>query len=64
MLFLRGISTFRLAAVLARAGGGVLFLVAHAILGELVKHEKMLVLVGFAVGVVAIGALNLVVWAR
>ena len=61
IFFLGNISRFWLAAVLAHAGGGFLFLAAHAILGELVKHGKTLVLVSFGAGVVAIGALNLVV---
>jgi zinc transporter ZupT len=61
VLFLRDISMFWLAAVLAHAGGGFLFLAAHAILGELVKHGKALVLVSFGVGVAVIGILNLVV---
>ena len=61
MLFLRDIQAFWLAAVLAHAGGGFLFLASHAVLGELVKHGKILVLASFAVGVVAIGILNVVV---
>jgi zinc transporter ZupT len=58
---LRNASMFWLAAVLAHAGGGFLFLVGHAILGELVKHGKTLVLVSFGIGVVVIGVLNLAV---
>ena len=61
IFFLREISTFWLGAVLAHAGGGVLFLAAHAADGELVKHGKMLVLSGFAVGIAVIGILNLAV---
>ena len=61
ILFLRGIPAFWLAAVLAHAGGGFLFLAAHAVLGELVKHGKTLVLASFVTGIAVIGALNLVV---
>jgi zinc transporter ZupT len=48
-----------LAAVLAHAGGGFLFLAAHAVLGEILKHDKRLVLVNSALGFGAIGALTL-----
>lgn len=61
ILFLRGIPAFWLAAVLAHAGGGFLFLAAHAVLGELVKHGKTLVLASFVTGIAVIGVLNLVV---
>jgi zinc transporter ZupT len=61
VIFLRNISQFWLAAVLAHAGGGFVFLAAHAILGELVRHGKTLVLVSFGIGVAAIGILNLLV---
>jgi ZIP family zinc transporter len=61
VFFLRDISVFWLAAVLAHAGGGFLFLAAHAVLGELVKHGKTVVLGSFVVGIMLIGILNLVV---
>jgi ZIP family zinc transporter len=61
VLFLRDISVFWLAAVLAHAGGGFLFLAAHAVLGELVKHGKTVVLGSFVVGITLIGILNLAV---
>jgi zinc transporter ZupT len=48
-----------LAAALAHAGGGFLFLATHAVLGEILKHEKKIVLVNFAAGFCAIGALIL-----
>ena len=47
--------------VLAHAGGGFVFLAAHAVLGEMVKHGKTMVLTNFAVGVLLIGILNLAV---
>jgi zinc transporter ZupT len=59
--FLRNASMFWLAAVLAHAGGGFLFLAGHAILGELVKHGKAVVLVSFGIGIAVIGVLNLAV---
>jgi ZIP family zinc transporter len=52
---------FWLDAVLAHAGGGFVFLAAHAVLGEMVKHGKTIVLVNFAIGVALIAGLNLVV---
>jgi zinc transporter, ZIP family len=61
VFFLRDMSLFWLSAVLAHAGGGFLFLAAHAVLGELVKHGKTLVLASFIVGIALIGILNLVV---
>ena len=56
-LVLRNLSEFWLAAAVAHAGGGFLYLAAHAVLGEIVKHEKSTVLVSFAVGFCAIGKL-------
>jgi ZIP family zinc transporter len=46
-----------LAAVLAHAGGGFVFLATHAVLGELLKHGKALVLTNFGAGLAIIGAL-------
>ena len=61
ILFLQNFSSFWLAAVLAHAGGGFLFLATHAILGELVKHGKTLVLLSFGAGLALMGALHFVV---
>ena len=55
-----GISEFWLAAVLAHAGGGFLFLATHAVLGEILKQHKALVLGSFLAGFGIIGALVLV----
>jgi zinc transporter ZupT len=52
---------FWLDAVLAHAGGGFVFLAAHAVLGEMVKHGKTIVLVNFTIGVVLIAVLNVAV---
>jgi len=49
-MFFRGISTFWLDAMVAHAGGGFLFLAIHAVLGEILKHHKALVLTCFAIG--------------
>ncbi len=54
---LRGVSEFWLAVALAHAGGGFLYLATHAILGEILKHHKGLVLGNFAAGFLAIGLL-------
>jgi zinc transporter ZupT len=56
---LRGVSEFWLGAALAHAGGGFLFLATHAVLGEILKHEKRIVVTNFAAGFCAIGALIL-----
>jgi zinc transporter ZupT len=48
-----------LALALSHAGGGFLFLATHAVLGEILKHEKKIVVVSFAIGFFAIGALGL-----
>jgi hypothetical protein len=52
------VSPFWVGAVLAHAGGGFVYLAAHAVLGELVKHAKGVVLANFAVGVILIAALH------
>jgi zinc and cadmium transporter len=56
--FLNQVSRLWLDAVVAHVGGGFLFLAAHAVLGEILKHHKALVLTNFAVGFGAIGALT------
>jgi zinc transporter ZupT len=59
LLFLGHLPQFWLAAVVAHAGGGFLFLAIHAVLGEILKHHKALVLANFAAGFVTIGTLTL-----
>jgi ZIP family zinc transporter/zinc and cadmium transporter len=56
---LRGVSEVWLAFALAHAGGGFLFLATHAVVGEILKHHKTLVLASFLAGFSAIGALIL-----
>ena len=58
-IFLHRISTFWLDATVAHVGGGFLFLAVHAMLGEIMKHHKALVLTNFALGFGAIGFLSL-----
>lgn len=60
LFFLRDISPFWLGMILAHVGGGFLYLAAHAVLGEMMKHGKTLVLTNFACGILLIAALNLV----
>jgi zinc transporter ZupT len=57
--FLAKVSTFWLGLIMAHVGGGFLYLATHAVLGEMLKHGKTLVLKSFAVGVALIGLLNL-----
>ena len=58
--FLLGdVSTFWIGLVMAHIGGGFLYLAAHALLGELLRHGKTLVVTSFVSGLVLIGALNL-----
>lgn len=53
------LSAWWIHAVLAHAGGGFVFLAAHAVLGEMVKHDKRLVLANFIGGVIILIVLNL-----
>lgn len=57
--FIANTSVFWLGLIMAHVGGGFFYLAAHALLGEMIKHGKMLVLTSFSVGVLLIGALNL-----
>jgi zinc transporter ZupT len=52
-------STFWLGLFMANVGGGFLYLAAHALLGEMLKHGKGLVLPSFSLGVALIAALNI-----
>src|SRR5213080_642651 len=58
--FLAKVSTFWLGLIMAHVGGGFFYLAAHAVLGEMLKHGKKLVLTSFCAGVTLIGILNLV----
>lgn len=58
-IFLQQISPVWLDAVVAHVGGGFLFLASHAVMGEILRHHKTLVLANFAAGFGAIGLLGL-----
>jgi zinc transporter ZupT len=60
-LFLPHINVLWLDGIVAHLGGGFIFLAAHAVLGEILKHHKSLVLSNFAFGFLAIGAICLFV---
>src|SRR6266540_3872884 len=57
--FLAKVSTFWLGLIMAHVGGGFFYLAAHALLGELIKHGKALVLTSFSAGLALIGILNI-----
>src|ERR1700722_3165152 len=54
------VSNLWLDLALAHAGGGFIFLAAHAVLGEIMKHEKKIVVLSFTAGFLAIAVLILV----
>src|SRR5436190_13086324 len=56
--FMTNISTFWLGLIMAEIGGGFVYLAVHAVLGEMLKHGKKLVLTSFLAGVALIGILN------
>src|SRR6266699_3753039 len=57
--FLAKVSTFWLGVIMAHVGGGFIYLAAHALLGEMLKHGKKLVLTSFSAGVALIALLNI-----
>src|SRR5713101_7188134 len=57
--FLTNIPIFWLGLIMAHVGGGFFYLAIHAVLGEMLKHGKKLVLTSFLLGVVLIAALNI-----
>jgi ZIP family zinc transporter/zinc and cadmium transporter len=57
--FLSNISTFWLGLIMAEVGGGFIYLAAHALLGEMLRHGKKLVLISFSAGVALIAVLNI-----
>ena len=56
---LGNLALFWLDAALAHAGGGFLYLATHAVLGEILKHEKKIVIISFSSGFLAVSALIL-----
>src|SRR5213596_584509 len=59
MLWLGKVSTFWLGLIMAHVGGGFLYLAAHAVVGEMLKHGKKLVLTSFSAGMALIALLNI-----
>jgi len=59
IFFLAKASTFWLGLIMAHVGGGFVYLAVHAVLGEMLKHGKTLVLTSFSVGVALIAVLNI-----
>jgi zinc transporter ZupT len=57
--FLANASTFWLGLIMAHVGGGFLYLAAHAVLGEMLKHGKGFVMMSFLACVALIALLNL-----
>jgi zinc transporter ZupT len=56
--FLTNISILWLGLIMAHVGGGFFYLATHAVIGEMLKHGKKLVLTSFALGVALIAVLN------
>jgi zinc transporter ZupT len=59
ILWLGKASSFWIGLIMAHVGGGFLYLATHAVLGEMLKHGKKLVLTSFSIGVALIGVLNI-----
>jgi len=59
MLWLGKVSTFWVGLIMAHVGGGFLYLATHAVIGEMLKHDKKLVLTSFSIGVALIAILNI-----
>jgi zinc transporter ZupT len=57
--FLAHVSTFWLGLIMGHVGGGFIYLAVHAVLGEMLKHGRKLVLSSFSLGVVLIAVLNI-----
>ena len=55
LVFLKSVPGFWTDLAIAHAGGGFFFLASHAVLGEIWKHHKGLVLANFGAGFAAIG---------
>ena len=57
--FLTNVSILWLGLIMAHIGGGFIYLATHAVLGEMLKHGKKLVLTSSALGVGLIAVLNI-----
>src|SRR5437763_2433419 len=58
--FLTNVSNLWLGLIMAHVGGGFIYLATHAVVGEMLKHGKKLVLTSFALGIALIAVLNIV----
>src|SRR6266508_3744572 len=56
--FVTNISILWLGLIMAHGGGGLIYLATHAVVGEMLKHGKKLVLTSFTLGVALIAVLN------
>src|SRR4029078_877640 len=56
--FLTNVSILWLGLIMAHVGGGFIYLATHAVVGEMLKHGKKLVLTSFALGIALIAVLN------
>ncbi len=59
MLWLGKVSAFWIGLIMAHVGGGFLYLATHAVVGEMLKHGKKLVLTSFSIGAALIAVLNI-----
>src|SRR3982751_1025304 len=59
VFFLAKSSTFWLGLIVAHIGGGFVYLAVHAVVGEMMRHGKGLVVTSFLAGFSLIGVLNL-----
>src|SRR5438034_7618902 len=59
MFWLGKVSIFWLGLIMAHVGGGFLYLATHAVVGEMLKHGKKLVLTSFSIGIALIAVLNI-----
>src|SRR5204862_4204301 len=59
MLWLGKVSTFWLGLIMAHVGGGFIYLATHAVVGEMLKHDKKLVLTSYLIGAALIAVLNI-----
>jgi zinc transporter ZupT len=57
--FLTNISILWLGLIMAHVGGGFFYLATHAVVGEMLRHGKKLVLTSFVLGVAVIAVLNI-----
>lgn len=57
--FLTNISVLWIGLIMAHVGGGFFYLATHAVVGEMLKHGRKLVLTSFVLGVALIAVLNI-----